>query len=435
MFSKNIKVIDVVLDFVQKETFGGFILFGAAFLAMIFANSSLSDEYFAFWHTPFGLAFGEHKLTMDLTHWINDGLMAIFFLMVGLEIKREIVVGELSNPKKAIFPVLAAIGGMMVPAFIYFALNSQTPSENGFAIPMATDIAFALGVLMLLGKKIPIELKIFLVTLAVVDDLGAIIIIALFYTAKINIFYIFMSVATLIILGIMNKFGIKKILPYLIVGIFLWDFTHQSGIHATIAGVLLAFIIPIKSKISSIEFVENLSGISNDFCINQTCATKNIILSQEQQNLLQKIGVAYSEVQNPLVRLEHYLHPISAFLIMPIFAFANAGVNLSGEINFAIDNLMIGIILGLLVGKPLGIFGITFLADKFQIAKKPETISWGDIFGAGLIAGIGFTMSIFISNLGLSNEESITLAKASILGSSLIAGIFGYLYFALKYRA
>ena len=434
MSYKTNKMLDVIIDFVHKETFSGFILFGAATLAMIFANSPISEEYFAFWHTPFGLAFGEHRLTMDLTHWINDALMAIFFLMVGLEIKREIIVGELSNPKKALFPIIAAIGGMIIPALIYISLNYGTSSFDGFAIPMATDIAFALGVLMLLGKKVPIELKIFLVTLAVADDLGAIIVIAIFYTTKINVFYVLLAILTLFVLMLMNKLGLKKLLPYLILGVCLWDFTHQSGIHATIAGVLLAFTIPIKSKMTSLEFVQNISGISNDFYPNEQLS-KNIILTQTQQNLLQKIGVAYSEVQNPLVRLEHYLHPISAYLIMPIFAFSNAGVNLYGDINFAIDNLMIGIVFGLLVGKPIGIFGFTFLADKFNIAKKPENLSWSDIFGAGLIAGVGFTMSIFISNLGLATPEAIMLAKMSILSASAIAGTLGYLYFSLKYRA
>ncbi len=427
----TIKVIDIITEFVRKESFGGILLFLTAFLAMLVANSPFAEEYFSFWKTPFGLAFGEYTLTLDMTHWVNDGLMALFFLMVGLEIKRELLVGELSEIRKASFPVVAAIGGMVIPALIYILLNNGTPSSDGFGVPMATDIAFALGVLMLLGERVPLQLKVFLVTLAVVDDLGAILVIAIFYSHGIDFFYLGLAGAVTVALGLMNYFGVKKLLPYLLLGVALWDFIHNSGIHATVAGVILAFTIPIRSKMSSFVFVQNIQNVAMHFCEAGACTKQKILLTKSQQNALEGIARAYDEVQNPLVRLEHYLHPLSAYLIMPIFAFANAGVSLQGGIDFSIDNVFTGIFFGLLLGKPIGVFLLTFAADKLGIARKPDDLSWLDILGAGMIAGIGFTMSIFIASLAFE-EGTIALAKATILIASLAAGVLGALFFLLQ---
>ncbi|MDR0579433.1 MAG: Na+/H+ antiporter NhaA [Campylobacteraceae bacterium] len=379
--AKN-KVLNVIKEFITMESFGGVLLLFTTILALIVANiESIAPIYHSFWKSNFGFIFKEFSATLTMQEWVNDVLMAIFFLSIGLEIKKEILIGNLSGIKKAAFPIIAAFGGMILPICIYIGINFASDYKHGFGIPMATDIAFALGIILLLGKRVPVELKIFLVTLAVVDDLGAIVIIALFYSGGIELVYLLSAVFVLLALFLLNKFGVKNMVVYIIGGVFLWYFVHHSGIHATIAGVLLAFTIPLRTEIVS---------------------------------------------RSPLIKLEHVLNPLSAFFIMPLFAFANAGVTIGGE--FVVNSITIGIFLGLVVGKPLGIFLFTFLSEKFGIAKKHENLSWLHILGAGFLGGIGFTMSIFIATLtfdgGLLAESKIT-----IIASSLAATIIGIIFF------
>lgn len=417
-----IKKFLVIEDFISKEALSGIILFIATVAAVIVANSSLGQAYYDLWHMPLGITLGDRTISMNLTYWINDGLMALFFLMVGLEIKREMIIGELSSASKASFPIVAAIGGMAIPALIYVAFNTENPM--GFGIPMATDIAFALGILMLLGTKVNPAVKLFLVALAVVDDLGAVLVVATVYTSEIKFEYFLHAGIAYGLIWFLNYSGVKKILPYLILGIFLWVFIHEIGIHATIAGVLLAFAIPISSKIDEKEFIQKTRDSVDDF-------EKNIdeipILNHHQTDALESIAYGYDKVQNPLVRLEHNLHGLSAFFIMPLFAFSNAGVLI--DFTTVSANLMIvsGVVFGLLIGKPIGIFGFTYLLTKLRIIKKPENISWFEVIAVGFLGGIGFTMSIFITHLAFVDEGIIAAVKLGIFGASFIAAVFGIL--------
>lgn len=418
----------VIENFLAKEAHSGFLLFGAALLAMIVANSPWSDSFFDFWETSGGLAIGDHELEMDLSHWVNDGLMAIFFLLIGLEIKRELVVGELSTLRKAAFPLVGALGGMLVPMILYILVNLQSGGEfSGFGIPMATDIAFALGILLLLGDRIPSSLKIFLVSLAVVDDLGAIIIIAVFYTSSLDLAALGYAGLTLVGLIMLNRTGINEIFPYLVLGVVLWYWVWESGIHPTIAGVLLAITIPVRARIDSDRFLDICRGELNAFDENGF-NREDMLLTAKQQDSLEKLEDAYEAVQNPLVRLEHRIHPISAFIAMPVFALANAGVHLSGISTSAFGSVGLGVVLGLLVGKPLGILGTTYIAARMGWIQKPEAISWTHIIGVAILGGVGFTMSIFIAYLAFEDAELVSSAKLFILVSSLIMGIVGALY-------
>ena len=417
-----IKKFLVIEDFISKEALSGIILFIATVAAVIVANSSFGQDYYNLWHMPLGVTLGDRTISMTLTYWINDGLMALFFLMVGLEIKREMVLGELSSVSKASFPIVAAIGGIAIPALIYVAFNTENPM--GFGIPMATDIAFALGILMLLGAKVNPAVKLFLVALAVVDDLGAVLVVATVYTSEIKAEYFLHAGIAYGLIWFLNYSGVKKILPYLILGIFLWIFIHEIGIHATIAGVLLAFAIPISSKIDEKEFIEKTRASVDDF-------EKNIdeipILNHHQTDALESIAYGYDKVQNPLVRLEHNLHGLSAFFIMPLFAFSNAGVLI--DFSTVSANLMIvsGVVFGLLIGKPVGIFGLTYLLTKLRIIKKPDNITWFEVIAVGFLGGIGFTMSIFITHLAFVDEGIIAAVKLGIFGASFIAAVFGIL--------
>lgn len=381
-----------IKNFISIETLSGFILFAVTVFAVIIANSSYSDFYFDILKSPISIVFGENSFSMSTLHWINDVLMAIFFLVVGLEIKRDMLIGELSSIKKASFPIIAAIGGMIIPALIYLFLNKDYPT--GFGIPMATDIAFALGILLLLGNRVNMSIKLFLVTLAVVDDLGAIIVVAIFYTSEINYLFFIHAFVVYSLLLLLNYFNVKKLFPYLVLGVFLWIFIHKIGIHSTIAGVLLAFTIPLKDK--------EIKGIK----VEENCS--------------------------PLEKLEHALHNFSAFLIMPLFALANAGVII--DFSSVIEHKMIvfGVALGLLIGKPIGIFLFTYIATKLKIAAKPANVTWSEIVAVGFLGGIGFTMSIFISNLAFSDERIISAVKIGIFASSISAAIIGVTLLILK---
>lgn len=413
--------------FINKEALSGILLFLATVAAVIVANSSLGQAYYDLWHLPLGINIGDNSISMTLTYWIDDGLMALFFLMVGLEIKREMLVGELSSVSKAMFPIIAAIGGMLIPALIYVGLNPNNPL--GFGIPMATDIAFALGILMLLGKKVNPALKLFLVALAVVDDLGAVLVVATVYTNEIHTEYFLHAGIIYALIWALNVKGVTKLLPYLILGIGLWVYIHAIGIHATIAGVLLAFAIPIKSNTDEDKFINDTRTDIDDFEKHKDTIP---VLNHHQIDSLENIADNYDKVQNPLVRLEHNLHGLSAFFIMPLFAFSNAGVliDFSG-IN---ANLMIvlGVVFGLIIGKPIGIFGFTYLATKLRIIKKPENISWYEVLAVGFLGGIGFTMSIFITHLAFADEAIISAVKLGVFLASFIAAIVGVLLITLK---
>lgn len=436
MPSKN-KISNLFSTFINSEAAGGILLFICAVLAMIIANSPLSQVYFEFWNLNFGFTIGEKFYGMSIHHWLNDVLMSIFFLIVGLEIKKEFLFGELVGFKKAAFPVLAALGGMIAPGIIYFTLNVGTPSQSGFGIPMATDIAFALGVMMILGKRVPVALKVFLVTLAVADDLGAIIVIGVFYTNDFHILWFIASLAILCVLIIFNKTNIRALSVYLLFGVLLWIAVHNAGIHATIAAVALAFTIPIKQKLESAEFGSIVTNNLMPLFMQKDKERENLLLHAEQMDSLSRIIKYSKNVQNPLLRLEHALSKWSNLVIMPLFGFANAGVEIGDKIDFGIDHIMLGIILGLVIGKPIGIFTFTFLCHKLRIAQKPESVSWINILGAGMLGGIGFTMSMFVSNLafgGSDNVASTDLAKLAILVGSSVAGILGSLFLIIEYK-
>ena len=415
-----IKKILIIEDFISKEALSGILLFIATVVAVIIANSSYGQSYYDLWNMPLGITFGEETISMTLTYWIDDGLMALFFLMVGLEIKKEMAIGELSSVSKAAFPIVAAIGGMAIPALIYVAFNPNNPL--GFGIPMATDIAFALGILMLLGTKVNPALKLFLVALAVVDDLGAVLVVATVYTSDIKAEYFLHAGITYALIWFLNYSGVKKLAPYLILGIFLWVFIHEIGVHATIAGVLLAFAIPISSKIDEKNFIKKTRESVDDF-------EKNIdeipILNHHQVDALENIAHGYDKVQNPLVRLEHNLHGLSAFFIMPLFAFSNAGVIIDFSTISANLMIVLGVVFGLVIGKPIGIFGFTYLLTKLRIIKKPDNISWFEVIAVGFLGGIGFTMSIFITHLAFEDATIIAAVKLGIFVASFIAAILG----------
>ena len=409
-------------EFISKEALSGVLLFAATVFAVIVANSSLSQHYFELWQMPLGLTIGSLDISMNLTYWIDDGLMALFFLMVGLEIKREMLIGELSSVQKAAFPVVAALGGMMVPALIYVGLNPSNPL--GFGIPMATDIAFALGILMLLGSRVNPALKLFLVALAVVDDLGAVLVVATVYTSEIHASYFLHAGLVYALIWILNLKGVKSLWPYLILGVALWVYIHAIGIHATIAGVLLALAIPISSKIEERDFIENSKKAIDEF-------EKNIdaipILNHHQIDALENIAYGYDRVQNPLVKLEHQLHGFSAFFIMPLFAFSNAGVLIDFGSVSAHLAIVLGVVFGLILGKPAGIFAFTWLATKLGLVKKPDTLSWGEIVAVGFLGGIGFTMSIFITHLAFVDAQIIDAVKLGVFAASTIAAVIGVL--------
>ncbi len=413
--------------FINKEALSGVLLFIATVAAVIVANSSIGQDYYDLWHMPLGLTIGDIDISMTLTYWIDDGLMALFFLMVGLEIKREMLIGELSSVKKASFPIVAAIGGMVVPALIYVAFNPNNPL--GFGIPMATDIAFALGILMLLGNRVNPALKLFLVALAVVDDLGAVLVVATVYTSDIQSQYFLHAGIIYGLIWMLNINGVRKILPYLILGIALWIYIHAIGIHATIAGVLLAFAIPIRSEIDEKNFIKDTQKSINDF---EEHIDEIPVLNHHQIESLEHIAYNYEKVQNPLVRLEHQLHGLSAFFIMPLFAFSNAGVLI--DFSGVSANLMIvlGVVFGLIIGKPVGIFGFTYLACKLKIITKPDNISWDDILAVGFLGGIGFTMSIFITHLAFLDEGIIAAVKLGVFAASFIAAVIGVILILRK---
>ncbi len=375
--------------FFKLEAASGLVLLFSAIIALVISNSELSNVYFNTLEKYLFIGINNFGIKLSVLHWINDALMAIFFFFVTLEIKREFLQGELSNIKQAMLPIIGAVGGMLVPALFYIFINyGNSETIVGWAIPSATDIAFSLGVLSLLGSRVPISLKVFLTALAIIDDLGAIVIIALFYSGDLSIKYLSLMLIAFIILLVLNKFNVKKFLPYLVVGMFLWEFTHQSGIHATIAGVLLACTIPHRKK-------------EKDFSL--------------------------------LIKLEHAISPYVAFGIMPLFAFANAGVSLEG-LTFAslLNKVPLGILLGLFVGKQLGVFVFSYISIKLKFAQMPTNSNWINFYAVGVLTGIGFTMSLFVGNLAfVDSMQYMDGVKIGVLSGSLLSTVFGYLLLLL----
>ena len=423
------KVYTPFEHFLHAQTTTGLILMGTTILALIIANSPLYELYQHFIHTVIEFDIGSLQIKNSLSHWINDGLMAIFFFMIGLEIKREILVGELSNIKVAILPILAAIGGMIVPALIFMGINSGTIGANGWGIPMATDIAFAISALVLLGRRVSPALVTFLVALAIVDDLGAVLVIALFYTSQIHFDFLLLAGGMFLIMVSFNRFGIHAILPYFIVGIFMWFFMLESGIHATIAGVIAAFAIPSKPKIPPIDLTQQTKNLLEEYD-TYPVATDHT-MHEQQKAILQNIKDRIDAVSSPATRLEQELHLPVSLIVIPLFALANAGIH----INFAsisdviLEPVSLGIIVGLIGGKILGIAGVSFIAIKAGLAKLPQGSSMSQIFGVAALGGIGFTMSIFVADLAfVGNSELIFQAKIGILSASLLAGALGFIW-------
>ncbi|MCF6170708.1 MAG: Na+/H+ antiporter NhaA [Bacteroidales bacterium] len=419
--------------FISEEAYGGIILIFATIAALIWANSSYYESYHQLWHElKVGFVWGEINMVGSLHHWINDGLMALFFFTIGLEIKREIMGGELSSIKKASMPIAAAIGGMLIPAAFYALVLANYPEYlDGWGIPMATDIAFALGLLALLGKRVNINLKIFLTALAIADDLGAVMVIAIFYTDTINYSELLSAAFFIGVLLIANFAGVRRTSFYAIVGfIGVWMAFVFSGVHATIAGVLIALTIPARTKISENEYVKRLSKCLDKF--DKVPASDNSLLTKDQAHVISDIGELNDKAQTPLQKLEHALHPITAFFILPVFALSNAGVHIEGRvIEMLLHPISLGIIAGLVLGKFLGISLLSHLTVWLKIASLPEGISWKQIYGVSFLAGIGFTMSMFISDLAFVDEEFKQIAKVGIMAASLVSATVGMIWLSV----
>jgi NhaA family Na+:H+ antiporter len=416
-----------IRKFIQQESFGGFLLIGVTIIAVVWANSSYYHVYDYIWHDiKMGVSFGDFELNANFHHWVNDGLMAIFFFVIGLEIKREVAGGELSSFKRAILPLGAAIGGMFVPALVYVAFNYDNPQNiDGWGIPMATDIAFALGLLSLLGNRVSPNLKIFLTALAIADDLGAILVIAFFYTESIEMTEIINAVIFIGVLFGANRLGIRNMAFYAIIGIAgIWLSFIYSGVHATIAGVLIALTIPGKSKISGRQYIDKLKNLLQGSKLAKTDEVG--MLSNEEVHSLDEVVKITNDAESPAQKLEHLLHPVSAFFILPLFALANAGVRIEGSlIEMLFHPISLGIIAGLILGKLIGISLFTHLIVKMKISSLPTGVDFKQIYGAALLAGIGFTMSIFISDLAFTDAHQIQIAKVGVFAASILAAILG----------
>jgi NhaA family Na+:H+ antiporter len=406
----------------------------ATFLALLWANSPWSESYFRLWDTYLSISLGDLALKESLLHWVNDGLMVIFFFVVGLEIKREILVGELASFRRAALPLTAAVGGMLLPAIIYTLFNAGGAGESGWGIPMATDIAFMLGVLTILGSRIPISLKVFFTALAIADDLGAVLVIALFYSG--DVYWVALAVGAIFLVALiaLNRLGVRQPLPYVLLGVGLWLAFLESGLHPTIAGVLLAMTIPARTQVRSSAYVAQctaaLGGLGEDE------GDEEAALSRRQQAAAQTLEVIAERIQPPLQRLERTLNPWVVYLIVPVFAFANAGVDVRGNFLTALTSpIGLGIIFGLVIGKPLGITLFAWLAVRLRLAELPYGVSWSLLFSASWLAGIGFTMALFIASSAFSSPELLATAKMAILAASVLASVIGFTLLTLTSSA
>ena len=413
-------------QFIELEAASGILLLICTLIALVWANSAWKESYTELLNTEVSIGFGHFVFATSLLHWINDGLMAVFFFVVGLEIKRELLVGELAMPRQAMLPIVGALGGMVVPAVLYATLNAGTEAARGWGIPMATDIAFAVGILSILGTRVPAGLKVFLIALAIVDDLGAVIVIAFFYTSQISWAYLGFAAIVVGVLILANVRGVRSPMVYGVLGMILWFATLKSGVHATVAGVLLATTIPSRSKINQPEFVEQGNRMLAQFTSEHRSSTA--YLTSQQLSIIGSLESKAEDVQPPMQRLEHALHPWVSYFIMPVFALANAGATiLDGMALSLFDRVSLGIIAGLLLGKQAGITLFSWAAVRMKLAVLPSGVSWRHMYGAGLLGGIGFTMSLFIAGLAFGDGVSLNVAKVGILCGSVLAGVSGYL--------
>lgn len=416
--------------FIHRQTTSGLLLMVTAVVALLFANGFLAEAYQHFIHTPVDIAIGDWSIQMSLHHWVNDGLMALFFFVVGLELKREIMVGELSDIRQAALPIIAAIGGMVVPALIYLTFNHSGDAARGWGIPMATDIAFAVGALVLLAKRVPKSLITFLVALAIADDLGAVLVIAIFYTQELSLSWLGTAIALLALLLTFNFAGIRKIMPYFLVAILLWYALLQSGVHATLAGVLGAFTVPARSKYDPALFVARMKAQIEHF-VSSRKQDDSLMTNEKLYSVVQQLEENVKGVQTPLQRLENIWHLPVAFIVIPIFALFNAGIpiQLARFSEILTHPVMLGVTLGLLFGKFIGITGACWLALRFGIGQLPTDTRFSQIAAVSVLASIGFTMSIFIAELGFANQpEYLLMAKTGVLSASLLGGLLGYVW-------
>jgi len=414
-------------DFFHSAVAGSIILLISAIAALIWANSPWAESYFELANTYIGVSWGDAGFQMSLKHWINDGLMVLFFFVVGLEIKREIVVGELSSMKKSVLPVAAAIGGMVVPAVLYVAFNAGTAGASGWGIPMATDIAFALGILALFGSRAPIGLKVFLTALAIADDLGAVAVIALFYTEQIRWTGLIVAAAFLFVLYLQIQFRSRRTGLMFLTIIMVWAGVFASGIHATVAGIFLAFLVPVRSRIDPKRFLEIAKNRIMDLDAAELTA-ESAISDSAQYDAMTEIADVTEDVRPAGLTLEKYLHPTQSLIVLPLFAFFNAGVAINQSIFAALfQPVTLGIIVGLFVGKQIGILGASWIAIRSGFGNIPEGVNWAQIWGAGCLAGVGFTMSLFITELAFKDPDLISEAKIGIIAASLISGVCGYI--------
>ena len=430
------RILTPLEEFIHRQTTSGVLLMICAVIALVIANSPLHDEYEHFLHTEIGINMGSAEFSLSIHHWINEALMAMFFFIMGLELKRELMVGELSSPKQALLPIMAAIGGMVIPALCYLVFNTSGPDAKGWGIPMATDIAFAIGALSLLGARIPQSLVTFLIALAIVDDLGAVAVIALFYTESINLLALAYAAGCTMLLLFLNLGGVRSPLPYAALGVLLWAAMLASGIHATIAGILVAFVIPIRPKFQPEVFINRVKESS--IKMQESIADNaDIIHNNRFRALVSSLGDGVQLVQAPAQRLEHGLHLPVAYLVIPIFALANAGIpiDFAGFGEYLRQPITLGVLAGLLVGKPLGIAGFTWVTVKLGWADLPSGLNMQHVLGVGLLGGIGFTMSIFIADLGFAGRpEDLLMAKTGILLASAIAGFGGFFWLMFHTR-
>jgi NhaA family Na+:H+ antiporter len=413
-------------DFAHWEASGSVLLLIAVVIALVWANSPWAESYFHLWETQVGVVYGSQEFFLSLHAWVNDGLMAIFFFLVGLEIKRELMVGELSTFRKAMLPIAAAIGGMLFPGLIYTVINFGDPGQDGWAIPTATDIAFALGVLALLGRRVPVELKVFLTALAIADDMGAVLVIALFYTSELHYAGLVVAFILVAIIYVLGRLKFVNYFIYMLLAIGVWLAVHESGIHATVAGILVALVVPAKARLDPDKFfregVDRLKELTHQEWTPQSMLTNTL-----QRESIQELNQAAQALEPPLMKLEHALHPYVAFFILPLFALSNAGVQFSQ--NFRSDlfsPVSLGVILGLVIGKQVGITLFSWLAVRLGLAQLPHGVQWRQIYGLGWLGGIGFTMSLFITELAFEETQLQDQAIMGILTASLIAGVCGY---------
>ncbi len=411
--------------FLHLESSGGILLLLATLTALLWANSPWSHYYFHIWEIPLGFSLGSSLISRPLHFWINDGLMAVFFFVVGLEIKREILAGELSSLKKCLLPILSAVGGMIVPALIYMGFNREHPTTfQGWGIPMATDIAFAIGIMALLGNRIPTSLKVFLTALAIVDDLGAVLVIAIFYTSQIGWMYLLLGLFFILVMLLMNLTGMRHPFVYAIIGIGgAWICFLFSGVHATVASVLAALAIPVRVRMNVDDFVQEGQKQLNHFKKHEEMS---VLITPDQQSALHSLEELTDNAQSTLQHLEDILHPWVSYVIMPLFALANAGIVL--EFGHVLNPASLGIVCGLFLGKPIGIALFAWMGVRLKLTSLPSDVSWKHIWGSGILAGIGFTMSIFIATLALTENSMLSSAKLAILLASLISGICGGIF-------